>query len=175
MERRQCLGFDRIGEDVRLNPVSRANTDPTPASATVQCDRWPVRRHPMSHTVHLKVSGNTFCKLEFGTWVDNNSLLVQVKNLDFVNNTCLNMQDVTADPAVPEATGLWDGSPSVPLENLVVTGNRFVNDTVTAETTGLPGRAGNRSPLLKGIFPGHVYHPSTLRSQTPCGQSAVVQ
>jgi Pectate lyase superfamily protein len=95
---------------------------------------WPVgvtspQASPVSRTIHLKVADNTFSRMEFGTWVDNNSLLVQVENLEFVNNTCLNMQDVHANPANQEATGLWaDGSPSTPIENLVVAGNRFVNE-----------------------------------------------
>jgi hypothetical protein len=100
---------------------------------------WPVgvsspQGSPVSHTAHLKVANNTFSRMEFGTWVDNNSLLVRVKNLEFVNNTCLNMEDVHADPASQEATGLWaDGSASAPIENLVVAGNRFINE---ADNTG---------------------------------------
>jgi hypothetical protein len=83
-------------------------------------------------TAHLKVSGNTFHKLEFGTWVDNNSLFDQVKNLEFVNNTCLDMQDLANlrnPPQTPEAAGLWaDGSDSQHIQDLIVTGNRFVNE-----------------------------------------------
>jgi hypothetical protein len=83
-----------------------------------------------SYTEHLKVSGNTFNKMEFGGWVDNLDFLDQVKNLEFVNNTCLNMQDLGVNP---EAAGLWvDGSASQHIENLVVTGNRFINESDNA-------------------------------------------
>src|SRR5216683_5742884 len=62
-----------------------------------------------SYTEHLKVSGNTFCKMVFGTLVDNLDFLDLVKNLEYVNNTCLNMQDLNV--LNPEAAGLWvDGS-----------------------------------------------------------------
>jgi len=83
-----------------------------------------------SYTEHLKVSGNTFNKMEFGAWVDNSGFLDQVNNLEFVNNTCLNMQDLGASP---EAAGLWvDGSAAQHVENLAVTGNRFINETNNA-------------------------------------------
>ena len=83
-----------------------------------------------SYTEHLKVSGNTFNKMEFGVWVDNSGFLDQVKNLEFVNNTCLNMQDLGVNP---EAAGLWvDGSAAQHVENLVVTGNRFINEADNA-------------------------------------------
>jgi hypothetical protein len=79
-----------------------------------------------SYTTHLKVAGNTFSKMEFGVLVENSSHYDQVKNLEFVNNTCLNMQDLGA---APEATGLWaDGAASQHICNLVITGNRFINE-----------------------------------------------
>jgi hypothetical protein len=84
-----------------------------------------------SYTTHLKVSGNTFNKMEFGVWVDNSNLYDQVKNLEYVNNTCLNMQDLNATNA--EAAGLWaDAAASQHIENLVVTGNRFINEADNA-------------------------------------------
>jgi hypothetical protein len=84
-----------------------------------------------SYTEHLKVSGNTFNKMEFGAWVDNLNFIDQVKNLEYVNNTCLNMQDLGLNP---EAAGLWvDGSAAQHVENLVVMGNRFINE---ADNTG---------------------------------------
>jgi hypothetical protein len=50
----------------------------------------------------------------------------QVRNLEFVNNTCLNMQDLSP---TPEAAGLWaDGSPSQHVLDFIVTGNRFINE-----------------------------------------------
>jgi hypothetical protein len=83
-----------------------------------------------SHTTHLKVTGNTFNKMQFGVWVDNHNFYDQVKNLEFVNNTCLNMQDLSQ---TPEAAGLWaDGDASQHIENLVVTGNRFTNEANNA-------------------------------------------
>ncbi len=83
-----------------------------------------------SYTEHLKVSGNTFNKMMFGVWVDNVNHHDQVKNLEYVNNTCLNMQDLST---TPEAAGLWaDGSASQHIENLVVTGNRFINEANNA-------------------------------------------
>jgi hypothetical protein len=83
-----------------------------------------------SYTDHLKVSGNTFNKMEFGVWVDNANMYDQVKNLEFVNNTCLNMQDLSA---TPEAAGLWaDGSTAQPILDLIVTGNRFINEANNA-------------------------------------------
>jgi len=84
-----------------------------------------------SYTEHLKVSGNTFNKMEFGVWVDNLDFLDQVKNLEYVNNTCLNMQDLNVQN--PEAAGLWvDGSLAQHVENLIVTGNRFINEARNA-------------------------------------------
>jgi hypothetical protein len=83
-----------------------------------------------SYTTHLKVTGNTFNKMQFGVWVDNHNFYDQVKNLEFVNNTCLNMQDLSP---TPEAAGLWaDGDASQHIENLVVTGNRFANEADNA-------------------------------------------
>jgi hypothetical protein len=79
-----------------------------------------------SYTTHLKVAGNTFNKMQFGVWVDNHNFYDQVKNLEFMNNSCLNMQDLSQ---TPEAAGLWaDGDASQHIENLVVTGNRFTNE-----------------------------------------------
>ena len=84
-----------------------------------------------SYTEHLKVSGNTFNKMEFGVWVDNLDFLDQVKNLEYVNNTCLNMQDLNVQN--PEAAGLWvDGSLVQHVENLIVTGNQFINEADNA-------------------------------------------
>ena len=86
-----------------------------------------------SYTAHLKVSGNTFNKMEFGVWVDNNNHFDQVKNVEFVNNTCLNLQDVNTILENQEATGLWaDGAALQPIENLIVTGNRFLNEANNA-------------------------------------------
>lgn len=92
---------------------------------------WPVgvvsqAGTPTSHTTHLKVTGNTFNKMQFAVWVDNYNHFDQVKNCEFVNNTCLNMQDLSS---APEAAGLWaDGAVSQHIENLVVAGNRFINE-----------------------------------------------
>src|SRR5262245_152357 len=85
---------------------------------------------PGPSTTHLKVTGNTFHKMQFGVWVDNNSHYDQVKHLEFVNNTCLNMQDLAASGV---AAGLWaDGAAAQHIENLVVTGNRFINEADNA-------------------------------------------
>jgi hypothetical protein len=49
-----------------------------------------------------------------------------VKNLEYVNNTCLNMLDLVVNP---QAAGLWvDASGAQHVENLIVTGNRFLNE-----------------------------------------------
>ena len=62
-----------------------------------------------STTDHLKVSGNTFNKMVFGAWVDANFDDL-VLNMEFVNNTCLNMQELVAPQ---QAAGVWaDGAPS---------------------------------------------------------------
>ena len=83
-------------------------------------------------TTHLKVSGNTFNKMEYGVWVDNFNFHDQVRNLEYVNNTCIDMQDLnTALP--PQAAGLWaNGTSSQHIENFVVTGNRFINEANNA-------------------------------------------
>jgi hypothetical protein len=103
-------------------------------------------------TTHLKVSSNTFRNMEFGTWVDNNNLVDQVKNLEFVNNTCLDMQDLANlqnPPLPPEAAGLWvDGAVSQPIENVVVTGNRFINEA---------NNAGYRYGIVLGLQIGNLY------------------
>jgi hypothetical protein len=79
-----------------------------------------------SYTTHLKISGNTFNKMKFGVWVDNYAFHDQVKNLEYANNTCLNMQDLSIDK---EAAGLWAGGTDLQhLENVIVTGNRFINE-----------------------------------------------
>jgi len=99
-----------------------------------------------SYTEHLKVSGNTFNKMEFGVWVDNLDFLDQVKNLEYVNNTCLNMQDLGMHP---EAAGLWaDGSASQHIENLVITGNRFINEA---------NHAGYQFGIVLGSYIDNLY------------------
>lgn len=57
-------------------------------------------------TVHLKISGNTFNKMQFGAWVDNWGHYDQVKNLEFANNTCLNLQNLQAGPEC--GLQVWD-------------------------------------------------------------------
>jgi hypothetical protein len=65
--------------------------------------------------------------MEFGVWLDNHNFHDQVKNLEFVNNTCYNMQDLGMNS--PQAAGLWvDGAASQHINNLIISGNRFINE-----------------------------------------------
>jgi hypothetical protein len=83
-----------------------------------------------TYTDHLKVSGNTFNKMKFGVWVDNYSFHDQVRNLEYVNNTCLDMNDLSV---AVEAAGLWvGGNTTQHIENLLLDGNRFLNEANNA-------------------------------------------
>jgi hypothetical protein len=82
-----------------------------------------------SDTIHLKVSGNTFNKMTFGVWIDNYSFHVRVHFLEFENNTCLNMQDLSTNQ---KAAGVWaNGAVAQHLRSLSGSGNRFLNEANT--------------------------------------------
>jgi hypothetical protein len=76
---------------------------------------WPIGVSS-PHASPSTSSGNIFSNVEFCTRIDNSNLYDQLKVLEYVNNTGLNMQDPNTTNA--KASGIWaDGVASQRLKN----------------------------------------------------------